>query len=152
MFFPDRVSAYGEARRVLKPGRQFLFNVWDRIEENEFADEVTNALATLFPTDPPRFLARTPHGYNDPSLIRRELELAGFSEIVITTLAEHSRASSARVAAVAYCQGTLLRDEIGARGGDLAAVTDHVTSSIAARHGHGAVVGRIQAHVIVATA
>ena len=70
MFFPDRPSAYREARRVLKPGGCFLFNAWDRIEENVFADDVTNALAEFFPNDPPRFLARTPHGYHDTALIR----------------------------------------------------------------------------------
>ena len=43
MFFPDRPSGYREARRVLKPGGCFLFNVWDRIEENVFANDVTNA-------------------------------------------------------------------------------------------------------------
>jgi ubiquinone/menaquinone biosynthesis C-methylase UbiE len=31
MFFPDKVQGYKEARRVLRPGGQFLFNVWDRI-------------------------------------------------------------------------------------------------------------------------
>jgi SAM-dependent methyltransferase len=61
MFFPDRQSGYREAKRVLKPGGYFLFNVWDRIEENVFANDVTNALAEVFPTDPPRFLARTGH-------------------------------------------------------------------------------------------
>jgi ubiquinone/menaquinone biosynthesis C-methylase UbiE len=49
MFFPDRSTAYCEAKRVLKPGGHFLFNVWDRIEENVFADDVTNALARIFP-------------------------------------------------------------------------------------------------------
>src|SRR6266704_4275449 len=70
MFFPDRISGYREANRVLKPGGHFLFNVWDRIEENVFADDVTNALAKIFPNDPPCFLARTPHGYNATALIR----------------------------------------------------------------------------------
>src|SRR4029077_3593512 len=51
MFFPDRVSGYREAKRVLKPQGHLLFNVWDRIEANVFADEVTNALAEIFPND-----------------------------------------------------------------------------------------------------
>jgi ubiquinone/menaquinone biosynthesis C-methylase UbiE len=151
MFFPDRSTAYREARRVLRRGGHLLFNVWDRIEENVFADDVTKALATMFPDDPPRFLARTPHGYHDTALIRRELEAAGFSSVTIETRAEQSRASSPRVPAVAYCQGTPLRTEIEARGaGKLQAATDHAASAIAERHVGGEVAAKIQAHVIVA--
>ena len=91
MFFPNRPSGYREAKRVLKPGGRFVFNVWDRIEENVFANDVTNALAEVFPDDPPRFLARTPHGYHDTTLIRRDLEQAGFSSVVIETRAAHPR-------------------------------------------------------------
>jgi ubiquinone/menaquinone biosynthesis C-methylase UbiE len=151
MFFPDRSSAYREAKRVLKPGGHFLFSVWDRIEENVFADDVTNALAKIFPNDPPRFLARTPHGYHDTALIRRELEDAGFSRVVIETRAEQSRASSPRLPAVAYCQGTLLRSEIEARdAGALELATDYAASTITERHGNAEVFAKIQAHVIVA--
>ena len=137
--------------RVLKPGGHFLFNVWDRIENNEFSDDVTNALARIFPNDPPRFMARTPHGYHDTALIRSELEEAGFSRVVIETRAEQSRASSPRIPAVAYCQGTVLRNEIETRAsGKLEFATDYVASAISDKHGHGEVAAKIQSHVIVA--
>jgi SAM-dependent methyltransferase len=151
MFFPDRVAAFREAKRVLKPGGHFLFNVWDRIKENVFADDVTNALAVMFSDDPPRFLARTPHGYHDKALIQRELADAGFSDIAIETRAEQSRASSPRIPAVAYCQGTPLRNEIEARApGKLNAATEHAAAAIANKHGSGAVSAKIQAHVVLA--
>jgi hypothetical protein len=130
-----------------------LFNVWDRIEENVFADEVTNAIGEIFPNDPPRFLARTPHGYHDTALIRRELEDAGFSRVTIETRAEQSRASSPRIPAVAYCKGSLLRNEIEAReAGKLESATDYAASLIAERHGSSEVAAKIQAHVILAVA
>jgi SAM-dependent methyltransferase len=150
MFFPHKAKAFAEARRVLGPGGVFLFNVWDRIEENEFADTVTAALASLFPKDPPRFLARTPHGYHDRALIARDLAQGGFTASPdITTLAERSRADSPRIPAIAYCQGTPLRNEIEARDASmLGAATEVAAQAIARRFGSGRVEGRIQAHVV----
>ena len=149
MFFPDRVKAYREAKRVLKPGGLFVFNVWDRIEQNVFADNVTEALGELFPDDPPRFLARTPHGYHDVALIRSELQAAGFTDLSIETKAQQSRAPSPRHPAVAYCQGTPLRNEIEAKGASaLEAATGHAAKFIAVRHGSGEASAKIQAHVI----
>jgi SAM-dependent methyltransferase len=152
MFFPDRTAGYREAKRVLKTGGHFIFNVWDRIEENVFANDVTNALAKMFPDDPPRFLARTPHGYHDTAVIHRELDDAGFSNVIIETRAEQSRASSPRLPAMAYCQGTPLRNEIEARdAGKLEAATDYAASVITNKHGSGEVAAKIQAHVIMGT-
>ncbi|HXF79108.1 MAG TPA: class I SAM-dependent methyltransferase [Usitatibacter sp.] len=152
MFFPDKAKAYSEARRVLKPGGAFLFNVWDRIEDNEFADVVTQALAELFPADPPLFMARTPHGYFDRERILSDLAKGGFAHgASIDTVTHRSRADSARRPAVAYCEGTPLRNEIESReAGSLARATEHAERAIARRFGGGAVDGRIQAHVAVA--
>ena len=109
---------------------------------------MTESLAELFPDDPPRFLARTPHGYHDVVLIRSELQAAGFSEVGIETRAEQSRAPSPRHPAVAFCQGTPLRNEIESRDASaLEAATDHAAKAIAMRHGSGA---KDAAHVITA--
>ena len=150
MFFPEKAKAFAEARRVLSPGGVFIFNVWDRIEENEFADTVTTALASLFPKDPPRFMARTPHGYFDRSTIERDLEGGGFTaKPNINTVAARSKAASARIPAIAYCQGTPLRNEIEARDASrLGEATDVAAQAIAKRFGQGAVDGKIQAHVV----
>jgi ubiquinone/menaquinone biosynthesis C-methylase UbiE len=151
MFFPDKVRGYREARRVLKPGGRYFLNVWDRISENEFVDVVTEVLAEVFPNDPPRFMARTPHGYYDVDRIREELTTAGFKEITIDTVEARSRAPSPRHPAVAYCQGTPLRSEIEARDASrLEEVTGKAADAIARRFGSGPVEGRIRAHVIEA--
>lgn len=153
MFFPDKVCAYREARRVLRLGGTLLFNVWDRLEENDFAHIVTETLARLFPADPPRFMARTPHGHGDVDRIVADLTAAGFTQAPrVETVAARSRAASAHDAALAYCQGTPLRNEIESRSGpSLADATAACAAAIAERHSTGAIEGRIQAFVVTVT-
>ncbi len=150
MFFPNRPEAFAEARRVLRPGGAFLFNAWDRIEDNEFADVVTSSLATFFPADPPRFLARTPHGYHDRAKIEADLRAGGFATAArIDTIAARSTAASARHPAIAYCQGTPLRSEIEARDpARLGEATDFAAAAVARRFGAGPVDAKIQAHIV----
>ena len=150
MFFPDKAAAFLQARRVLRPGGVLIFNVWDRIEHNEFAHTVTRALASMYPQDPPRFLARTPHGYFDPAAIEQDLRRGGFGMAAqVDTVTARSRAASARVPAVAYCQGTPLRNEIEARGSStLGEATQAAERAIREQFGAGPVDGKIQAHVI----
>lgn len=148
MFFPDKAHGYGEAHRVLRPGGHLLFNVWDRIEENEFAHAVTEALVAVFPTDPPRFIARTPHGYHDAGLIEGQLRAAGFTSVAAETVEETSRSRSADEVATAYCKGTPLRGEIETRDASrLDEATQAVAAALTARFGDGPVTGKIRALV-----
>ena len=150
MFFPEKSKAFSETRRVLRSGGVFMFNVWDRIEENEFAHTVTQALESLFPKDPPRFMARIPHGYYDLATIERDLKHGGFlASPQISTVAARSQAASPRIPAIAYCQGTPLRNEIETRDKSLLGeATEIASQAIAERFGPGHVDGKIQAHVV----
>ena len=152
MFLPDRHTAYTEMRRVLRPGGVALFNAWDSIEHNDFANVVTQALATVFADDPPLFLARTPHGYHDVDVIRAEVMAAGFdSASSIDTVSARSKAATCSMPAIGYCQGTPLRNEIEARDPDgLAAATTIAAAAIRDRFGETNVDGAIRAQVITA--
>ena len=153
MFFPDKPKAYGEARRVLKPGGRYLFNVWDSIAHNEVTDLVTSAVAELFPNDPPQFLARTPHGYHDKDAITAALRDAGFVDIAIETIASRSRAATAVDAVMGFVQGSPLRSEIEARDAKrLAEATAAAAAKVTARFGSEPIDGKIQAHVVTARA
>jgi SAM-dependent methyltransferase len=151
MFYPDKVRGHAEARRVLKPDGAYIFNVWDRLEENEVPHVVTMALESVFPENPPRFMARVPHGYHDRVVIRQDLTSGGFTgdDVHIDTVAARSRAASARDAAVAFCQGTPLRNEIEKRDpAGLDRATDATAHAIASRFGSGVVDAAIQAQVV----
>ncbi len=154
MFFPDKPAAFAEARRVLAPGGTLLFNVWDRIEDNDFADIVTRTLARLFPDSPPDFMARTPHGYYRQAEIAGHLQQGGFrSAPGFETLPAASIAASPHIAALAYCHGTPLRADLEARGPDaLQRATDSCEHALAQAFGTGPVEGRMQAHVVAVLA
>jgi ubiquinone/menaquinone biosynthesis C-methylase UbiE len=151
MFFPDQLRAFGEARRVLGDGGTFVFSVWDDLSHNDFARVVHNAVAAYFPGDPPRFIARIPHGCADIAELERTLRAAGFTSLGVERIEARSRAPSPREPAVALCQGTPLRNEILARAPDaLDAVTDAVAAALAAAFGPGPIEGETRAYVVTA--
>lgn len=151
MFFRDRLLAYREALRVLKPGGRFVFNVWNSLDHNEVSRIVSETVGTLFPDDPPRFIERVPFGYFDPDRIRGEVQQAGFGQVEIDIVAKTTRATSAQVPAIGLCQGTPLRAEIEARAPDrLEEVTAKAAEALAARFGTSSVENGMSALVVSA--
>ncbi|MBS0549476.1 MAG: class I SAM-dependent methyltransferase [Proteobacteria bacterium] len=151
MFFPDRVAGYREARRVLAPGGRYVMSVWGDLEVNPMTRVVVEAVGARYPQNPPRFLARTPHGHSDAKVLRRDLAAAGFRSIAIETVTLPSRAPSAEDAAIGLCQGTPMRGEIEALDpSGLAATTDVAAAALRAAYGSGAIKAPMQAVMVVA--
>jgi len=115
VMFLDQAAAFREARRVLRPGGTYLFNVWEELDANDVARLAQEAIAALYPDDPPRFFARAPYGHADPVSIARQLRDVGFGRVQYETVAARSRHPSAHDVAVAICEGTPMRHEIVAR-------------------------------------
>lgn len=112
MFFPDKVRANSEARRVLREGGRYILVIWDRIEHNSATMAAEHAVGDLFPTDAVRFYERLPFSYHDVGLIEQDLLSAGFTDVEFETVELPGRAASARDAAIALVQGTPVRSDI----------------------------------------
>jgi ubiquinone/menaquinone biosynthesis C-methylase UbiE len=152
MFFPDKPRAFAEARRVLKPGGQLLFNVWDRLENNAVSLVLNEFLVRRYPKDPPQFLVRAPFGFFDIGTITGLLERARFANAEAVTVSKRSRAASVKTAVLGLCHGSPLRAELEAREATgLDALTRSAEEWFMERFGTGALDAPMQAHVFSAS-
>ncbi|MDF2618411.1 MAG: SAM-dependent methyltransferase PhcB [Xanthobacteraceae bacterium] len=151
MFFPDRRQGFAEARRVLAPGGTLIFSVWDHLAANLLPAAASEALAALFPQDPPLFFVRTPYGHASLDRLREEVEAAGLGGFTAEVVRRPGRIASAQEAGIAFCQGTPLRAEIEERApGRLGEVTDKVAQALGLRFGTGPIEAPLQALVMTA--
>ncbi|MBC2803447.1 class I SAM-dependent methyltransferase [Rhizobium ruizarguesonis] len=135
MFFPDKLKAYDEAKRVLRSGGRFLFTTWDSLPANDFARCVDECLASLFPSNPPDFLRNLSYSYFDIASIKAQMSSAGFDAISCDRI-ELTSVAAAHDIAAAFCQGTPLREEIERRApARISEIVDEVAERMESRYG-----------------
>ncbi len=149
MFFPDLIQAYREVYRVLKPGGEFMFNVWDSLDNNHFSRAVHESVIKLDRVNPPDFL-KLPYGYHNVEVIKGQLEEAGFRYIGVDVVKKQSRADSARDVALALAAGSPLATQLAERG--LSDAVETVEADLLDEFGEGEISAPMQAKVFHAVA
>ncbi|MBK8498951.1 MAG: class I SAM-dependent methyltransferase [Flavobacteriales bacterium] len=111
MFYSDRVEAYREALRVLKPGGRLLITSWGRLEANPAARITQRVVSEFFPLDTPAFYT-VPFAYHDRELIREEVLESGFERIKMGLAALTGHAATAIAAARGLLEGSPIHTAI----------------------------------------
>jgi SAM-dependent methyltransferase len=130
MFVPDKRVAFREVRRTLEPGGTFLFNVWDRIEENPAPAINAKVVEELFPGDPEVQL-KTPYEMHDVESLRALLHDTGFEAERIEKKRVDIDGVSALQIATGQVRGTPRAQLLEKRGASLEEVTAKVAAALA---------------------
>lgn len=96
MFFQDRPKAVGEMFRVLKPGGSLAIAVWDSLERNPIYRGIILVLEKEVGTAAANAL-RLPFCLGDSDIVSSELEVGGFANIGVETIAATARFPNTRM-------------------------------------------------------
>jgi len=148
MFFPDKVRANNEARRVLRPNGHYMLVTFDQLALNPIPKAVQEAVSGLFVYEPFDYMERGPFAYTDPAQIKFDLLAAGFTDSKIETIKLTTRVNS-REAAQGLVFGSPFRSEIERRDPSaLHRAAEAATRALAQWDGKDA---PMSAHLITAT-
>ncbi len=135
MFYSDRITAYKEALRVLRPGGRLLFTCWNALEMNPAAHITQKVIAAQFPLDTPAFYT-VPFAYHDRAVIREEVLLAGFERVHLEEANLKGEAVTAEAAAKGLLEGSPIHTAIMDRDAfALPAMREALTEQLKARFG-----------------
>lgn len=135
MFFPDKIAAARQVRRVLKAGGSYWFSTWSSIEDNPVSRVARDVGAQFLRADTPAFV-NIPFGYHDPDRIGADLRAGGFATVDIDIVELEAHAPSAAHVATGLVQGTPMIEQIRADGrGTAEEVTAAVADAIARAFG-----------------
>jgi ubiquinone/menaquinone biosynthesis C-methylase UbiE len=108
MFFADKVKAYKEIYRVLKPGGRFLFNVWGSYAYNQRSAVVEKVMSQLFGASYPNLLEKGPYSYYNKEVIQDQMTLAGFPFIEINEVHKETRFTDVQQLVKGFVDGSPL--------------------------------------------
>ncbi len=150
MFMPDKLEVLREAHRVLRPGGQLVFNVWDDLASNPFVQVAQDAIESFFDEDPPQFLY-LPWSYHEHELIGKLMVEAGFADFELHTVAHVAERPSAREVATGLVRGNPTILDVRARAnGSTDDVIDAVTEALGRAFGSDPFRAPMQAIVVTA--
>lgn len=150
MFVPDRAKAFAEVYRVLKPGSQFLFTTWDRLENNPVS-YLSVSLANSYLREPLPESNDLSTSMNDEAIITPLLQKAGFTKFAIEKVKLHSFIATAKDAAHGLVEGSRVHKPIRQQNsGDIDKLKLKLEAELAARFGAAPMIAPISA--VISTA
>lgn len=148
MFVPDKIKAFKEINRVLKPGGTFLFNTWDKLETNKLAIFSNEFINTYFMDDPITFY-HIPFSYFTESDIKMEMNEGGFKNTSFTLVAKAGKSESAAHAAIGFVEGNPVSAFIKERDPKLISVIrDNLANALAEKFGNNPMTCSMNAIVV----
>lgn len=88
MFFDDPRAAFANLLGALRPGGRMTFVCWRRLEDNQWASVMLDAVAQHVDVEPPKLGVPGPFAFGDGDWLESLLESAGFSTVTLEAFDE----------------------------------------------------------------